>query len=303
MGISIVITAFNEEKNIKACLESIGELAGEIIVIDNSSTDKTAHIAEKYTSHIYQRENDPKNIDLAKNFGFEKATKDWILSLDADERVTPELREEIKQAISTTNFTAYKIPRKNIIFNKWIKHSLWHPDFQTRLFQRGKAKYTHATVHKQLSVEGTVGELKSHLIHENYQSLSQYLSKMDIYTTSEAEDMVKRGVTFVKTDVIAKPSSDFLKTYFLQEGYKDGYHGFVLSCLQAVYAFLVVTKVWEKKGFDEQDESFLEDALSVWQKFQKEFSYWVLTTSINKSKGIRSFPAKVRRKLVRRKLQ
>ena len=124
--ISVVISAYNEEQNIKDCIESVVDFANEIIVVDNSSTDKTQEIAKKSGAVIYVQENDPKKIDLQKNFGFEKAKEEWILSLDADERLTPKLAQEITKTLSSDSHTSgYYIPRKNIIFGKWIKNSIW----------------------------------------------------------------------------------------------------------------------------------------------------------------------------------
>ena len=139
--ISIVISAFNEEKKIRGCLES-ASFADEIIFIDNSSTDKTVEIAKKYTKKVYTQKNDPAKIDLQKNFGIEKAAGDWIFVLDGDEEITPELKKEIEHIISpstplrTEPVNGFWIPRKNIIFDKWIQHSGWYTDYQLRLFRK-----------------------------------------------------------------------------------------------------------------------------------------------------------------------
>src|SRR3989344_1081897 len=168
--LSVVISAYNEEKNIKDCIDSLRDLADEIIVVDNSSTDKTAEIAKKLGANIFTQENDPSRIDLQKNFGFSKATCDWILSLDADERVTPELTSEIKSNIQhpTSNIQGYEIPRKNIIFGKWIEHTGWYPDYQLRLFKKGKGKFEEKHVHEMIKLEGEPGKLVSPIIHYNY---------------------------------------------------------------------------------------------------------------------------------------
>jgi glycosyltransferase involved in cell wall biosynthesis len=160
--LSVVITAYNEEENIKDCLESAREIADEIIVVDNNSSDTTSEIAKKYTKDVFNQENNPEKIDVQKNFGFSKAKGDWILSLDADERITDDLAKEIKSAIdSDDETTGYWIPRKNIIFGKWIKNDMWWPDYQLKLFKKGKGKYTDG-VHKALEVEG---ETKNSRVH------------------------------------------------------------------------------------------------------------------------------------------
>src|SRR3989344_3655909 len=152
MKISVVISAYNEEAMIEDCLKSVKDLADEIIFVDNTSTDKTVEITKKYTKKIFVRENDPVMLNRNKNFGFTKATGDWILSLDADERLTPELSAEIRNSIRAHQFVAYEIPRKNIIFGKWIQHSIWWPDYNLRLFRRGKGKFPEKHVHEKLVV-------------------------------------------------------------------------------------------------------------------------------------------------------
>src|SRR3990167_4652174 len=226
--ISAVISAYNEEEKIEKCLKSV-LWADEVIVVDNSSTDKTVEIAKKYTSKIYSQPNDPLLIDLQKNTGFEKTTKDYILSLDADESVSEELRKEIKSLLKGSALkSGYTIPRKNIIFGKWIQHSLWWPDYQLRLFKKGKGRFESASVHESIKVDGEIGQLNEPLIHENYQTISQYLYKMDkIYTEVEASKILNSGKELKWHDAIRYPANDFLKTFFLQEGYKDGLHGLV----------------------------------------------------------------------------
>ena len=179
MKISVVISAYNEERLLEECLASVQDFADEIIVVDNSSTDRTKEIARKYTKKVFTQKNDPTSIDLQKNFGFGKATNEWILILDADERLTPELIEEINDVLrrNPSEIQAYRIPRKNIIFGKWIEHSLWWPDYQVRLFRKGKGQYAAEKVHQQLQVQGEMGTLKEAFLHENYQSISQYLQK------------------------------------------------------------------------------------------------------------------------------
>ena len=145
MKLSVVISAYNEERMIEDCLKS-ARFADEIILVDNQSTDKTTEIAKRYTNKIFFRTNNPLMLNLNKNFGFTKATGDWILSLDADERVSKELKEEINNIIHQSSAishqqSGYLIPRKNIIFGKWIQHGLWYPDDQLRLLRKGKGKF------------------------------------------------------------------------------------------------------------------------------------------------------------------
>lgn len=286
MKLTAVISTYNSADVLEDCLKSLS-FADEIIVVDHRSVDTTFKIAKKYTKQVYLQDNNPLEIDLQKNFGFEKAKGDWILSIDADERVSVELAEEILEAIkSDDGFSAYKFPRKNIIFNKWIEHSIWWPDLQLRLFKKGKGRYVGAKVHQDLEVDGAVGELKEPLEHQNYQNISQYLIKMNRYTENEANSYVEQNTHFHWTEIVRMPVSDFLKTFFLQEGYKDGLHGLVLSVLQGFYMFLVIAKVWEKQGFrEENSESFLKVLVAQWGKINKEVSYWVFTALSNNTKN------------------
>ena len=283
MKIAVVISAYNEEKMIDDCLESVKNLADEIIFIDNTSQDKTIEIAKKYTDKIFTRENDPVMLNKNKNFGFSKATGDWIISLDADERITAELIREIQKAINDKRSTinGYEIPRKNIIFGKWIKHSIWWPDYNLRLFRKGKGKFAEKHVHEKLKVEGQVGRLKNPMIHYNYQTINQFINKLNkTYTESETENFLKSGKSINWHDAIRWPTADFVKTFFFEKGYKDGLHGLVLSLFQAFYALVFFAKVWEKKeNFkDLTPENFFVEVLKEFQKAARDIRYWIYET-------------------------
>lgn len=294
--LSVVISAFNEEKKIEDCLKSVSGLADEIILVDNSSADNTVKIAKKYTSKIFTRENNLM-LNINKNYGFTKATGDWILNLDADERVTPELAKEIKEVLNSNEngrwkmedgkLSGYWIPRKNIIFGKWIQSEMWWPDYQLRLFKKDKGKFPEKHVHEKIKVEGETSKLSQPLVHENYTSVSQFLYKMDkIYTENEVKRIMSLGVNLEWIDAIRFPLNDFLKTFFAQKGYKDGLHGLVLSLLQAFYSEIIFVKIWEKKGFKEENPvNFLLLLQKEVKKLQKEFKYWFLTSLIGESRN------------------
>lgn len=285
--LSVVISAFNEEKKIRDCLESV-KWASEIIFVDNSSTDKTAQIAKEYTSKIFTRPNNPM-LNVNKNFGFTKATGSWILSLDADERVTPELRKEIKSVVSCQSLVVgYWIPRKNIIFGKWIKHTGWYPDYQRRLFRKGKGKFPEVHVHEMVTIEGKTGYLTNHLEHLNYETISQFLVKLtNIYGPNEAQILIKRGYKFSWPDSIKMPLREFINRFFAQKGYKDGLHGLVLSLLMAFYHLIVFVKIWEKEGFRVTEEKkFLERVGSESKNISKELGFWYLTARLEETKNL-----------------
>lgn len=298
--LSIVITAYNEEFMLPLCLESIKKLADEIVVVDNSSTDNTAKIAKKYTPHVFTQKNDPLNIDVQKNFGFSKATGEWILSLDADERISPELAKEIKERIEQAEETGFWIPRKNIIFGKWIEHTGWYPDEQLRLFRRGKGKYTAKHVHEDLELDGIAGHLTHALTHENYQTIMQFIERNFLkYAPNEADDLLKNGYQFSYLDVLRFPAREFLSRYFAREGYKDGLHGLVLSLLLAAYHLAIICYIWEKKGFI-RDESLysLKHIEHEAGKLSEEFNYWFAQENIKNEKNpLKKVLLKTKRKL------
>ncbi len=282
--VSAVITVFNEEDNIERCLKSL-KFADEIVVVDNGSLDKTVEIAKKYTDKIFSQKNNPKEIDLQKNFGFEKAESEWILSIDADEEVSPELANEILKILeprATGNgpragVNGYFIPRKNIIFGKFIEHTGWYPDLQLRLFRKGKAKFVKAHVHEQVKLEGEAAYLSSDLIHHHYNSILEFLDRtITLYAPNEAQDYLNKGYVFSYFDAIRFPLNEFLSRFFARKGYKDGFHGLVLSMLMAFYHFLIFAFIWEKKGFKEYDkDDFLSETEKEFKKGGKEIAYWI----------------------------
>lgn len=284
--ISVVISAFNEEKNLARLLTSV-KWADEIIVIDNESSDKTEEIARSFGAKVFSRPNNLM-LNVNKNFGFTKATGDWIFNLDGDEEVSDELEKEIHGAIDNDKENGYWIPRQNIIFGKWIKHSLWWPDYQLRLFRKNKGKFPCQQVHEYLEVNGKKDYLKEPLIHYNYESVSQFLYKVDkIYTESEADSFIKSGKKINWFDAVRFPAGDFLKTYFAQKGYKDGLHGLVLSLLQAFYAEIIFAKIWEKQKFAiEEPKEMLPEFIQEIQRVGKEMRYWVNTAILENSTSI-----------------
>lgn len=276
--ISIVISAFNEEKNIERCLKSLS-FADEIIVVDHESSDETAEIARKYTKKVFEQKNISAEIDLQKNFGFTKATGDWILSIDADEEVSGELAKEIKTVIKNQESTVngYWIPRKNIIFGKFIENTGWFPDPQLRLFRKGKGKYVKAHVHEPLQLEGESAYLKQFLIHYHYQTISEFLKKtINIYAPNEAKEYLDKGYQFSYFDAIRFPLNEFLSRFFARKGYKDGFHGLMLSLLMAFYHFIIFACLWENQGFKEYDkDDFLKDTDKEFQRAGKEIAFWI----------------------------
>lgn len=285
--ISVVISAYNEEKKIQECLESI-KWADEIIIVNSGSTDKTVDKAKKYTEKIFTRLNNPM-LNINKNFGFSKASSDWILSLDADERITEDLKEEILSVISNKNeINGYWIPRENIIFNKWIKHAGWYPDYQLRLFKKNKGKFPEVHVHEMIEIEGKTENLTKNIRHYNYESIFQFIQKMNlIYVSNEAEVLLKKNYKFDYLDAIRFPLKEFLSRFFAREGYKDGFHGFMLSILMAFYHFCIFAVIWEKQGFKEiDDKDMVKNIEKEFNASQKDILFWFRSEKIKSAKNI-----------------
>lgn len=294
--ISVAIATFNEEKNIGDCLESVRQLADEIVIVDGTSTDRTVEIAKKYTKKIIVREN-PLMFHINKQIAFDRASGDWVLYLDADERVSQSLKKEIQKKIKKTKRDGFWIPRKNIIFGKWIKHSLWYPDYQLRLFRRGKAYLPCKSVHEQPKLSGKAGYLKNPLIHYNYQTVSQYVKRLnDLYTENDVRIFLAKKKKLHWYDAIRFPAQDFLSTFFARQGYKDGLHGLVLSILQAFSTFITFTKLWEAQGFKTK-ELQLSQVDKEFTRLKREVNYWLRSKQIEEASVFGSFFLRIRRKL------
>lgn len=298
--LSVVISAFNEEKKIEECLKSTS-FADEVILVDNGSTDKTLEIAKKFNIKIFNQKNNLSKIDLQKNFGFEKATGQWILSLDADERVSEDLQEEIESTINNqqSEINGYWIPRRNIIFNKWIEHSGWYPDLQLRLFKKGKGEYRKEVVHHPIDIEGETSTLNNFLIHKHYSTVKEFVEKtVNIYAPSEAEKLIKEGYKISVKDALRFPAQEFIRRFFAREGYKDGLHGLVLSLLMAFYHFFIFVNVWEKSQFREEDDVLAETEVEF-KKITKEFNHWFLAAVSQNAGTLKKIYLKSRQKIVR----
>lgn len=284
--LSVVVSCFNEELNIERCLKS-AVFAQEIIVVDHESSDRTLEIAKKFTQKIFVKKNEPSKIDIQKNFGFEKATGDWILSIDADEEVTPELQKEVKELLSSGDtLNGYYIPRKNIIFGKWMEHTGWYPDFQLRLFRKGEGEFVSEHVHEAVKIEGKTGYLSQHLIHYNYQTVSQFISRTILYSQSEAASLLNKGYVFSWMDVVKFPVNEFFSRFFAREGYKDGLHGLVLSLLMAFYHLIVFANIWEKEKFKEVHVNMLQETEKMMLQTKKDFYYWFYKEREKQTKNV-----------------
>jgi glycosyltransferase involved in cell wall biosynthesis len=242
--LSVITLTLNEEQNIAACLESV-TWADELIVIDAGSTDRTLELARTYTPHV---EVLPwKGYGAARNSALERTTGDWVLWLDADERVTPELAIEIREIVAAGSVEAdgYAIPRRAYFCGKWIRHCGWYPSRVVRLFRPGKARFSETRVHEQLVIDGRVVNSRHDLLHFTDPDLKHYFAKFNTYTSLAAQDLFKAGRRFRLSDIIVKPAFTLLRMYILRLGFLDGIHGLVLSIASAAYVFAKYAKLWE----------------------------------------------------------
>lgn len=244
-ALSVTVITWNEEERLRPCLESVS-WADEIIVVDAESTDKTVQVAREFTDRIWVRPW-PGFADQ-KNFALEQAAGEWVLSLDADEQVTPELRRAIEAVLdSGVAMDGYAIPRKNIFWGAWIRHGRLYPDYQLRLFKRGSGRFVERAVHESVEVRGTVGRLQSPLLHQSYRSLEEFLGRSNRYSTLAAEEWIRQGRRVGLADLALRPLGRFLSMYLLHGGFLDGWRGFLLAGLYAHYVFLRTAKVWEAR--------------------------------------------------------
>lgn len=250
MKLSVAIATFNEERNIKSCLESIYGWADEIIIIDGSSTDNTVEIAKKFKKAKVYIFGNPSIFHVNKQKAIDKCGGDWILQLDADEVVTPELKNEILKAVNQQSISYFYLPRKNILLGRWMKKGGLYPDYVIRLFKKGKGRFPCKDVHEQIEIEGTAGYLKNELIHNSYPTFSEYIRKANIYTSLTAqrfkEEKLKIDIFTTLLYIIIVPVRTFLSLYFRHLGILDGFPGFVWAFFSASHYPIAYIKYWEK---------------------------------------------------------
>ena len=243
-SLSVVIITYNEEKNIRECLESVRRMADEIVIVDGNSTDQTLTIAKEYAS-VIKITDDWLGFGVQKNRALSLATSDWVLSLDGDERVSPELAEEISFLLKNQpSHNAYKIPRSSWFCGRFIKYSGWSPDYVLRLFNRQSAKFSNDLVHERVLFDGPVKNLRHPLIHYSFRNFSQVLDKMDRYSTASAELLYANGVKASLTKAVMHGIWAFLRTYFFRAGFLDGAHGFALAVSNAEGTYYRYIKLW-----------------------------------------------------------
>lgn len=243
MSLSVGVLTFNSEKHIKQVLESVEGIANQIVVLDSGSEDRTLDIVKGFGTEVHFRPFD--NFVNQKNYLLSLCRCDWVLFLDDDEVVSEELSKSIKEAISkNSEFSGYRFNRLTNYLGRWIRHA-WNPDYQLRLARRKKCRWVGDMVHERLEVNGKVGTLRGELLHYSYESVSQHLRKIDLYSTLYAEGVYEKGKRFSLFKLLTSPAGSFFRRYVLKRGFLDGFEGFVLSVMASYYSFLKYLKLWE----------------------------------------------------------
>lgn len=282
--ITAIINTLNEEKNIERAIKSLN-FVDEIIVCDMYSDDDTAVIAKKLGAKIIFHKR-VGYVEPARNFAISKASHEWVLILDGDEQIPESLANYLKEiAAKNVVATFLEIPRKNIIFGKWMKASSWWPDYNIRFFKLGFVEWGNK-IHRPPKTTGQGIKLSAEerwaIIHHNYENLSQYLLRMIRYSEIQAKELRQDNFEFDWKDLIKKPLSEFLGRFFANRGFEDGLHGFVLSLLQAFSELIVYCRLWEYKEFKEQSIN-LTELKELGNSSGSEIKHWFNSTNPSKN--------------------
>ena len=259
--LSAILITRNEAHNLEDCLASLQGLVDEIVVVDTHSSDETVAIALKFGATVSQPDDWP-GFGPQKNRALALATHTWVLSIDADERVTPELAAEINRVIGRTerdgnhpkatenHYGAYAIPRQSWYCGKFIQHCGWRPDYVLRLFRKSNAKFSDDLVHERVITSNTIGQLKNHLLHYSYLDFSQVLAKVEAYSSASAQQAFNRGERGSILKGVAHGLWAFIRTYVLRAGFLDGAHGLALSISNAQTSYYKYVKLWAMQQQD-----------------------------------------------------
>ena len=244
-SLSVVTMTKNSADKVKDCLESV-KWCDDIVIVDDFSTDNTLRIVKAYTNNIYQHK--WKNEGKQRNFAYSKAKNEYILSLDSDERVTPELKEELIKLIEGGfKFNGYNIPHRNYIGDTWIQHGGWYPNRKLKLFKKSEFRYAEEEYHPPAIMEGERQDLKGEIIHFTYKDFTNMVNKIDHQTTYEAKKWYrdKRKMSLIRA--LRKASDRSWKAFLLKQGFRDGLLGFILAVFAGFYQILSYAKYWELK--------------------------------------------------------
>jgi glycosyltransferase involved in cell wall biosynthesis len=244
---SVALITFNEEANIRRTLESV-KWADEIVVVDSGSTDGTVGICREYSALVIRQE--WLGFARQKNLAIDRTSGDWVLSLDADEPVEQALAEELRRIIADPKACdGYRVPRKTFFLGKQVRYGGWYPDYNLRLFRKGRGRFEERSVHEAIKIEGTVGRTRHAILHYAYPDLASYMTSINTYSSLAVEVMMKKGITgFGRSwvNIFFRPLFTFLLRYVFRLGFLDGKHGLVLNLFHAYYVFAKYAKAWER---------------------------------------------------------
>lgn len=248
LKISVVLATYNEERNIARCLDSVKELADEIVIVDGKSTDKTVEISKKYKARVILVDNNPTHFHEQKKIAIEAAKGEWVLQLDADECLTEKLVEEIKSAVKG-EADGYWMPRSNYFLGRFLKKGGQYPDYTLRLYRNGKGNLQALDVHEQAVVEGTVGYLKHPMLHYGTPDFENYLVRNNKYTSLMAEQytQMKLPINIINAfnHLVILPFKEFIWIYIRHRGYVDGFPGFVFALFSGLRYGIAYIKYWQ----------------------------------------------------------
>ncbi len=243
--VSVVVITKNEENNIDECLSSVSKWADEIIIVDDESRDKTVNLAQKYTDRIFHRRMD--NEGTHRNWAYAQAKNEWVLSLDADEMASDELKTEITTAIQDPKFSGYSIPLKNYIGTYWVKHAGWYPAGKLRLFKKSRFKYEEVEVHPRVYLDGETGHLTKDIVHKGYPDFEHFLASLNRQTTLEARKWIHTNRHMSLGKAVWRTIDRFPRSFIGKKGYKDGFIGFMVAFFASLYQIMSYAKYWEMK--------------------------------------------------------
>jgi len=242
--VSVCIITYNEERNIRECLESV-RWADEIVVVDSRSEDRTVEICREYTDRVLLR--DFMGHVEQKNLCLDQASHPWVLCIDADERVSPELRDQIQEVLGREAVGAdgFVIPRRTFYLGRWIRRGGWYPDAKLRLFRRDRGRWGGENPHDRVEMEGRVAPLSGEILHHTYRDLGHHVEVIDLFSRSSAESKKARGVSHPGVRMVVDPPAKFIKAFVLRGGFLDGVPGLVVAVMGAYSVFLKYAKLWE----------------------------------------------------------
>lgn len=310
MKVSSIIVAEGKCLDISLCLSSANQIANEIVIIDIGIDNVVlAKIKSEFPNIKFKKLDKPEYVELIRQESFKYAQHPWILLLDPDEYLSPDLVRYIQQLdeITLKEHTHFKIPRQNYIFGKWMAHSRWWPDYQIRLFLKDNISWP-IQLHAQPVLTGKCFIIPAFeneklemnartLVHHNYANVIEYLDKAERYAGIEAQEIVNSGHDFTVIEAMRKATSEFISRFFADKGYKDGMHGFILALLQMFYYVLVFIYYWERKGYPEiSTPTAIKASEQLFIKSSKEVFYWLSRDKIVRGKD--AFVANLKSKLL-----